>query len=190
MFLTSWATPHEFFYVSIHVWPEESTLPNFCMGTEGSVVSSIRWGVTMLQNLVGLTYWWQNKLSAQTLNSYGSSQRWNRLRCINFFLSSSRGIYPVTMKFTKFAYHGLDEVTFRRVSSLKQSFIGRFDTCTCILERWSTTQLSAPFLSLISKSNSWRSTIQRMSRCLASFLVKRYFSAAWSIYTITFALTK
>ena len=57
VFLTSWATPDEFFGVSIHVWPEETTLPNFCLGTDCSVMSSIRRGVTTLKNSSGLTKW-------------------------------------------------------------------------------------------------------------------------------------
>ena len=41
VFLASWTTLHEFLCISIHVWPKEFTLPNFCMGLEGSVMSSI-----------------------------------------------------------------------------------------------------------------------------------------------------
>jgi hypothetical protein len=48
VFLTSWASPHKLFGVSIHVWLEESTLPNFSMGSECSVVPSIWRGVTTL----------------------------------------------------------------------------------------------------------------------------------------------
>jgi hypothetical protein len=55
MFLISWALPHKLFSISIHVWTEESTLPNLSMGPECSVVSSIWRGVTTLQNCADLT---------------------------------------------------------------------------------------------------------------------------------------
>ena len=47
--------------------------------------------------------------------------------------------------------------------------------------KWSATEFLLPFLSFISKSNSWRSSTHRMSRGLASFLERKYFRAAWLV---------
>jgi hypothetical protein len=50
-----------------------------------------------------------------------------------------------------------------------------------IRNKWSAIEFSTPFLSLISKSNSWSRRIHLMSLGLVSFLVRRYFRAAWSV---------
>jgi len=46
-----------------------------------------------------------------------------------------------------------------------------------ILERWSIIRFSNPFLSLISKSNSWRSNTHLMSQGFASCFANRYLMA-------------
>jgi hypothetical protein len=51
----------------------------------------------------------------------------------------------------------------------------------CSLDKWSATKFSTPFLSLISMSNSWSKRIHQINRGLASFLVRRYLRAAWSV---------
>ena len=49
-----------------------------------------------------------------------------------------------------------------------------------ILNRWSVTQFSKPFLSLISQSNSWSSIHHLINLCFASFFSVRCFKVAWS----------
>ena len=55
-----------------------------------------------------------------------------------------------------------------------------------ILDKWSATKFSEPFLSLISRSNSYSNRVQLMSLGLVSFLANKYLKAAWSVNTITF----
>lgn len=54
-------------------------------------------------------------------------------------------------------------------------------------ESWSTTTISHPFLSLISKSNSCKSRIHLINLGLASFFVCKYLNAAWSENMTTLA---
>src|ERR1044072_6350459 len=55
-----------------------------------------------------------------------------------------------------------------------------------LTDRWSATPLSLPFLSIIAKSNSWRSKPHLISLGLESCLEKRFLRAAWSVCTIIF----
>jgi hypothetical protein len=41
MLLTSWAPSHKILGILVHSGPKETTLPNFCIGTECPIVSSI-----------------------------------------------------------------------------------------------------------------------------------------------------
>ena len=114
--------------------------------------------------------------SDHTLYKYMSSKRCRRLPKMSFFLFSPGGTYPETIKFTIFAYHGVESVTFRSMSSHRKSFIG--GPCrlvTCIRDRWSATVFSSPFLSFISRSNSWSKRIHLIRRGLASFFGEQEF---------------
>src|SRR6185295_618998 len=94
--------------------------------------------------------------SAQTRYRYGESHRWHLLSCTSFFLLSLGGIYPETIKFMIFAYQGCEAVTLRSISSHRKSFIGGSWVFVLVKrDKWSATEFSTPFLSLISKSNSW-----------------------------------
>ena len=95
----------------------------------------------------------------------------------NFFLFCPGGTYPETMKFTIFAYRWYEVVTLRSISSHRKSFIGGSWLFILVMhDKWSATEFSTPFLSLISRSNSWSRRIHLINLSLASFLVKRYLS--------------
>ena len=120
--------------------------------------------------------------SAQTRYRYGASHRWHLLSWTSFFLLSHGGIYPKTMKFTIFAYQGCEAVTLRSISSCRKSFIdGSWVLVLVMRDKWSATEFSTPFLSLISRSNSWSRRIHLINLGLASFLVKRCLSTTWSV---------
>ena len=54
-------------------------------------------------------------------------------------------------------------------------------SCNVETRQGSATEFSLPFLSLISKSNSWRSSTHYINHGLASFLESKYFKAAWLV---------
>jgi len=71
-------------------------------------------------------------------------------------------------------------------SSGKNSLIGMSeDGAFGNLDMWSATTLSAPFLSLILKLNSCKSSIYRINLALASFFASKYLKVAWSVKTVT-----
>jgi hypothetical protein len=87
-----------------------------------------------------------------------------------------------THKIDNIRVPGSDLETLKSMSSLIESLIG--NSCgfsNCILDKWSATEFFTPFLSFISKSNSWSSKIHLINRGLASFLVSKYFKVAWSV---------
>jgi len=73
----------------------------------------------------------------------------------------------------------------RMCSSGKILFISVISIGTLgMRDNWSATTFSTLFLSHISRSNSYKRRIHRISFALASFFVIRYFSAEWSINTV------
>ena len=65
---------------------------------------------------------------------------------------------------------------------VRSSFIGIFSFGALgILDKWSATTFSTPFLSLISRSNSCKRSIHRISLAFASFFCIKYFRAEWSV---------
>ena len=80
----------------------------------------------------------------------------------------------------------------RFVSSITKSYSSGKSSLTCTSslgpsnrDRWSATRFSVPFLSLISRLNSFNRRTYLISLGFASFLVIRYLMAEWSACTIT-----
>ena len=162
MSLIYWASPHRFLGISKLGWLELSLLPNLSMGTEYSVICSP----------------WQGVARSKIMRvSHSGLQLWSEP------LAQTLNRYVVVPKVVFSEVESL-LLVFSSQVVIKQVFF------TCILKRWTATRFSAPFLPLISRSNYYRSWIQRMSCGLASFLVKRYFGTTWSMCTITSAPTK
>lgn len=109
----------------------------------------------------------------------------------NFFLCwelNSGGTYPPTKLFTIFTYHGVTpEVIMSGFSSRKISLMYSMLclwTSSRSLDKWSTTNFSTLFLSLVYKSNSCNNRNHIINLGLTYFFAMRYVIAAWSVYTI------
>ena len=67
--------------------------------------------------------------------------------------------------------------------SVNNWHFGRMVLSTTNRGKWSATTFSTLFLYLIVISNSWTRRIHHMKRGFASYLVIKYFKAAWSVKT-------
>jgi len=126
------------------------------------------------------------RLSTPSLNKKGSSQMNCFASCKNFFfwchLRSSRRTH-VALKLAMSTNHGLSWISIS-FSSKKASWISFSLHVTSSFtnrERWSTITFTLPFLSLISKSNSWSKRTYLINRGLELGLVNKYFMAEWSV---------
>lgn len=88
----------------------------------------------------------------------------------SFALFKSLGNFPVTMRFTILANQGSLPCRCESCSSGSVSEIGNDSFSSTSLLMWSTTELSAPLQSLISKSNFFNKRIQHISLIWIPFL--------------------
>lgn len=136
-----------------------------------------------------------NKLFAPILNKWGSSHTYCFESQRNFFFwcqfMSSR-ITPTTLKFAKSANHGLSYTnnSFSSENSSRISISSVATSSFTSLDKWFATWFSLPFLSWISRSNSWNNKIHLMSLGLESGLVNKYLITTWSMYRTTFGPIK
>ena len=88
----------------------------------------------------------------------------------SFALFKSLGNFPVTMRFIILANQGSLPCRCESCSSGSVSEIGNDSFSSTSLLMWSTTELSAPLQSLISKSNFFNKRIQHISLIWIPFL--------------------
>jgi len=71
----TWPTSlDKIFGVFIYGWPEETSLPNFCMSTEDPIMTSIWWWMIFLYDLQALLHWYTS--SQQPIWAYPKEIRW------------------------------------------------------------------------------------------------------------------
>ena len=122
MSLAVWASPYEILSIFIHRWPKESTLPDFRLSTEHTIVASIWCCMAFLYDLTSFCSGHKSSeshmhiLGIDMVHPIGGvcSHR------LTSFLFSPGAIYPKTIKFTMFAYQGCEVDTLRSISSRKE----------------------------------------------------------------------